>query len=146
MKRHISLLLLAVLVPACGCYWMAGPWEGPDKIEAKYEKIKDGMRDVQVYDALGDPSDTLYVTDEVGRIPKGSKEAWLLYKYDYPVDPILISIKIDFFGIVTEKHFDTPETLAEVAEKRTEEQKFSYPGAPLRRFQELQKLKRRGQY
>ena len=142
MKPYCWLLLVALPV-LTGCFWISGPWTGADRIKGEYDEIKIGMRDVQVKDELGEPSEVKYVLGPDGRIQEGSKEAWWLYKYDYPTDPLLVTIKLDRFGLVTEKHFDNQQTVAELAEKKTSEQRMAYPGAPQRTFMELEKKKRR---
>ena len=137
----MPLLLVFVLVTVGGCYWISGPWTGRDTIEDRFEEIEIGMLQEEVDDILGDPSEFKYVTAKDGSIPEGSKAAHLLYKYDYPTDPLLITVKVDYFGIVTEKHFDDTETVSKLAAKKSYEEKLSYPGAPQRRFRELLKKK-----
>lgn len=143
VKRVMPVLLVALTVVLGGCYWISGPWIGRDKTYDKYEDVEVGMLREEVDDIFGDPSEIIYVTGEGGRAAEGSKEAWLLYKYDYPADPLLVTVKVDYFGIVTEKHFDDQETIAKLAEKKTMQEKISYPGAPQRRFQELIKKKQK---
>ncbi len=146
MKKCAMVGLVLVWAASAGCYWISGPWVGRDKIQERYDEIEVGMLQEEVEDELGEASEAKYVTDQSGRIPEGSEEAWLLYKYDYPDDPLLITIKVDQFGIVTEKHFDDMETVAELAGRRkTEEEKATYPGAAQRRIQELLKKRHQGE-
>ena len=93
-----------------------------------------------------------YGFDDFGRVEeermfdaRGNVIRRLLYKYDYPVDWLLATYQIDYFGIVTEKHWDDRETVSALAERTSAEEKTSYPGAPQRRFQELLKKKHRQQ-
>jgi hypothetical protein len=138
-------MLLAAMTTLSGCYWISGPWTAPDKIRDRYAEVEDGMLREDVEDIMkGPPSEIIY-PGETGRPLEGSKEAWLLYKYDYPNDPLLASYKIDYFGILTEKHWDDSETVSALAERRLAEEKTSYPGAPQRRFQEMLKKKHRQQ-
>jgi hypothetical protein len=143
VNRVTPLVLLTVLVTVSGCWWISGPWTGADAIRDRYEKIEVGQLREDVEKEFGDPSEEILVTGPEGRVAEDSKEAWLLYKYDYPTDPLLITVKVDYFGIVTEKHLDDKETVSKIAEKKTREEKVSYPGAPQRRFQELLKKKKR---
>jgi len=147
VNRYIPAVLIAVVVAVGGCWpvFLSGPWVGPGRIRDKYEDIEVGMLREEVEDEFGDPSEIILVTGEDGRVAEGSQEAWLLYKYDYPKEPLLVTVKVDFFGIVTEKHLDDQETVSKLAEKKTREEKISYPGAPSRRFQDLLKKKRRGE-
>ena len=75
VKTLMAVLLVSVLVALSGCYWISGPWTGPDKIEEKYEKIEVGMLREEVEDIFGDPSEIVYVTGEGTAPPEGSEEA-----------------------------------------------------------------------
>lgn len=145
MKRFVPLALTVALMSLCGCMsTLPGPWKSPKDIAKKYDKIEIGMERSEVEDILhGTPSDTIAVTDKDGQPIPGSKELWMRYKYDYPAKPILISIKLDNFGKVSEKHLDDLKTVAELGKPKTEQERASYPGAPSKKFQELIKKKTR---
>ena len=151
MKRYLCALLVLSLAAAGGCstsqgYWISGPYTGADSIHKKFDdKVKIGMLRADVEKEFGAPSDVIPETDQAGNPLQGSRAAWLLYKYDYPDNPLLITIKVDYLGIVTEKFFDDKETVATLAAERKakEQESVSYPGAPQRRFQELLKIKHR---
>jgi hypothetical protein len=54
-----------------------------------------------------------------------------------------LTIKVDYFGIVTDKYYDDKETIAKMAnEGQVKEDETNYPGAPQKRFQDLLKKKR----
>ena len=97
------------------------------------------------YAAGNDKVVSITISDKDGQPIPGSKELWMRYKYDYPAKPLLISIKLDNFGKVSEKHLDDLKTVAELGKPKTEQEKASYPGAPSKKFQELiQKKTREG--
>lgn len=144
MKRSVPLVLAITLFGLTGCTTtLPGPWTTPEDIAEKFDDIQLGMLRSEVEDILGDPSDTLPVTGKDGQAIPGSKEAWLRYKYDYPAEPLLITVKLDNFGIVTEKHLDDQESVAKLGAAKSAQDKTSYPGAPGRKFQELIKKKSR---
>lgn len=145
MKRYLWILAVVLVSQSAGCYWMSGPWYSANHIRREYNEIEVGQLQSEVQDELGDPSEIMYVTGPDGRAAPESKEAWLLYKYDYATDPLLITIKVDRFGIVTEKHLDDKKTVAEEAARHPVEEQASYPGAPQRQFMELIKKKTKGE-
>lgn len=148
MKRFLPslpLMMLVVLVSTTGCYWISGPWLGPDNVRDKFEDdIEEGMRVEELEDEFGKPSEIIWDTDPDGTIPEGSRAGWWVYKYDYPGDPIIIQVQADYEGLVTEKHLDDMESAELRRRQKPKEPEGAYPGAPLKRFKELQKEKARG--
>ena len=70
VKYYLPLLMLLVLVPTSGCYWISGPWLGPDHIRDKYEDdIQVGMLVEDLENKLGKPSEIIWDRDPDGRIP-----------------------------------------------------------------------------
>ena len=141
MKRFFCFLVLA-LPSLLGCYWQSGPFVSPQAIRDKYDAIDIKMVQEAVEDKLGKPSEIKYILGADGQPLPDSRAAWLLYKYDYPVEPMLLTIKVDRFGLVTEKHIDTAESLGARLNRQSAEEKVSYPGAPLKQFQDLEKKKK----
>ncbi|NIA20973.1 MAG: hypothetical protein GWP05_03160 [Anaerolineaceae bacterium] len=145
MKRCLQLMMLVMLVSTTGCYWISGPWLGPDTVRDKFEDdIEIGMRVEELEDELGKPSEIIWDTDPDGTIPEGSRAGWWVYKYDYPADPIIIQVQADYEGIVTEKHLDDMDSAELRRRQKPKKPEGAYPGAPLKRFKELQKEKARG--
>ena len=106
------------------------------------EKIQLGMLRDEVEDELGKPSEVVYELDQDGRPISGSQAAWLVFKFDYPEDPLLIGVRVDYFGVVVEKRLDDRATQAAHAARGDD--RFDYPGAPMPRFQELDRRERYG--
>ncbi len=146
VKYYLPLLMLLVLVPTSGCYWISGPWLGPDHIRDKYEDdIQVGMLVEDLENKLGKPSEIIWDRDPDGRIPEGSRAGWWVYKYDYPGnEPLVIQVQADYEGIVTEKHLVDMEQAEQRRRTKPTEPGAAYPGAPLKRFKDLEKEKKRG--
>lgn len=141
------LLTLALLVPAAGCWWLSGPWTGPDAVRDRFETVELGDARSEVEDEFGEPSEIIYPAEPGAVMPEGNQEAWLLYKYDYPTDPLLLTFKISEDGAVSEKHLDDTESVAlkrGAPEGRGDDDVERYPGAPQQRFQELIRERTRG--
>lgn len=145
MKRYLPLLMMLVLLPTTGCYWISGPWLGPDHIREKFDTdIQEGMLVEDLEAKFGKPSEIVWDRNPDGTIPEGSRAGWWLYKYDYPADPIIIQVQADFEGIVTDKYLVDMEQAEQRRRTKPTEPGAAYPGAPLKRFKDLEKQKKRG--
>lgn len=143
MRSIILFSLVALLAVSAGC-WMSGPWVGADSIREDFnEDIQLGMLRSEVEEVLGKPTEVVYEVDQDGRTINGSEAAWLIFKFDYPADPLLIGVRVDYFGVVVEKRLDDRATQA--AKAAETEGEFDYPGAPMPRFQELERRQRYGE-
>ncbi len=142
MKKTLLIVLTLLVLSSAGC-WMSGPWTSSDTVRSDFEdKVQIGMLQRDLEDILGKPSEVHYALDADGRPISGSQAAWLLFKYDYPTDPLLIGVRVDYFGVVVEKRLDD---LASAAAKAGEaEGRFDYPGAPMERFREMERRERYG--
>lgn len=121
-------------------YWLSGPQTAPKEIKKAFDKdIKIGILRADVEKSLGKPSDFIYQTDSTGKVPEDSRAGWMLYKYDYPANPLLVTVKLDQFGIVVDKHYDDKDTVAKLAAQKaaTEKAAEGYEGGPQKRFQDL---------
>ncbi len=123
-------------------YWLTGPKTSPDKIKKGFDKdVKIGALRADVEKVLGRPTDFVYQADSTGKTPADSRAGWMLYKYDYPDTPVLLTVQLDQFGIVVDKHYDDKETVAKLAAQKAANEKAAegYEGGPQKRFQELVK-------
>ena len=121
-------------------YWLSGPFTPADKVKKKfYEDVKIGGLRADVEKALGTPSDFINQTDSTGKTPEDSRAGWMLYKYDYPAAPVLLTVQLDQFGIVVDKHYDDKDTVAKLAAQKAAKEKEAegYEGGPQKRFQDL---------
>ena len=127
-------------------YWLSGPFTSPDKVKKEFDKdVKVGILRADVEKALGKPTDFIYQTDSTGKIPEDSRAGWMLYKYDYPATPVLLTVQLDQFGIVVDKHYDDKDTVAKLAAQKAANEKQAdegYAGGPQKRFQDLIKKKK----
>jgi hypothetical protein len=126
-----------------GCaavYWLTGPKTDPDKIKKGFDQdVKLGALRADVEKVLGKPTDFILQTDSTGKAPEDSRAGWMLYKYDYPDTPVLLTVQLDQFGIVVGKHYDDKETVAKLAAQKAAQEKAAegYEGGPQKRFQDL---------
>lgn len=119
-------------------YWLTGPKTPADKIKKKFDKdVKLGKLRADVEKVLGKPTDFIYQTDSTGKMIADSRAGWMLYKYDYPDNPVLLTFQLDQFGIVVDKHYDDKDTVAKLAAQKAANESGGYEGGPQKRFQDL---------
>ena len=142
MNRLLCLVSLVCLAATAGCYPFVGPFETQEGLQKNFDKVEPQMARAEVEDILGKPTKVISDTDQQGQVQPDSLAAWLVYNYDYAEDPMMIAIHIDHAGLVTEKHLERKSEIGLEKLRERQKEELSYPGAPQKRFQELEKERR----